>query len=277
MNYNNELIQSVFGSLCIDKSRLHSSSLGSFGIPSYVGEWLLDKVAPGVGQLTKEEQDRLQNFVQKALPRKDDKEVINFRLAQGEIVKLIVQMHVRVHLEQSRGEVPEPVAKIPLLGYEDCFIPVDFVEKNYSLLRQGVWGKITLRIKSTGKIEVVAFDPFQCSDVDLDAYGQCRADVGDAEQWRDLMVCSMGFNAQHPSYTREAKTWILSRLLPIVVQNFHCMELAPKGTGKSFFFENISNKISIVSGGKVTPARLFIDGRTKEVGLLSPFRTFSRS
>jgi ATP-dependent Lon protease len=46
------------------------------------------------------------------------------------------------------------------------------------------------------------------------------------------------------------------------------MELAPKGTGKSFVFENVSNRVSVVSGGKVTAAQLFIDGRTKEIGLL---------
>jgi ATP-dependent Lon protease len=46
------------------------------------------------------------------------------------------------------------------------------------------------------------------------------------------------------------------------------MELAPKGTGKSFVFENISNKVAVISGGKITAARLFIDGRTKEIGLL---------
>jgi len=43
---------------------------------------------------------------------------------------------------------------------------------------------------------------------------------------------------------------------------------APKGTGKSFVFENISSKIALISGGKITPAKLFIDGRTKEIGLL---------
>jgi ATP-dependent Lon protease len=46
------------------------------------------------------------------------------------------------------------------------------------------------------------------------------------------------------------------------------MELAPKGTGKSFVFENISNKVKLISGGKITPARLLIDGRTKEIGLI---------
>lgn len=271
MSYDNLLIQKVFGSNCIDKSRLPASSIGSFGIPSFVGEWLLHKVAPGNGPLTIEEQDRLQGFVQKAFPHKDDKEVITFRLTQGEMKSLIVQMLVRVHIDHEKGEIPDPTAKIPLLGYDDCFIPVDLVEKNLHLLRQGVWGKVTLRMNPKGKVEVVAFDPFQCSAVDLRMYAEFQNEISNSEQWRDLMVCSMGFNAQHPALTREAKTWVLARLLPLVVQNFHCMELAPKGTGKSFFFENISNKISLVSGGKVTPARLFIDGRTKEVGMLGKY------
>jgi len=78
----------------------------------------------------------------------------------------------------------------------------------------------------------------------------------------------MGCNPEHSSYTPEAKTWVLARLLPLVEQNFHMMELAPKGTGKSYIYENINSKVSLISGGKVTPAQLFINGSTKEVGLL---------
>jgi len=36
----------------------------------------------------------------------------------------------------------------------------------------------------------------------------------------------------------------------------------PQGTGK-VCFENISSKIALISGGKVTPAQLF-NGKTKE-------------
>jgi ATP-dependent Lon protease len=78
----------------------------------------------------------------------------------------------------------------------------------------------------------------------------------------------MGFNPEHPSYTQTSKTWILSRLLPLVEPNYHIMELAPKGTGKSFVFENISSKVTLISGGKVTRAQLFINGKTREIGLL---------
>jgi len=34
------------------------------------------------------------------------------------------------------------------------------------LLRQGVWGKITIAMQC-GTVEVMDFDPFQCSKVDL--------------------------------------------------------------------------------------------------------------
>jgi ATP-dependent Lon protease len=135
------------------------------------------------------------------------------------------------------------------------------------LLRQGVWGKISISMRSDGKVEVMDFDPFQCSKVDLQAYADCRSKFT-TEAWRNLLFCSMGFNPQHEKYTQEAKTWILARLLPLVESNFHVMELAPKGTGKSFVFENISSKVALVSGGKMTPSQLFINGRTKEVGLL---------
>jgi len=141
------------------------------------------------------------------------------------------------------------------------------IEQNKMLLRQGVWGKISLAMQPDGKVEIIDFDPFQCSSVNLQAYAECRAKFT-TEQWRDLLFCSIGFNPDHPSYTDEAKTWILARLLPLVESNFHIMELAPKGTGKSFVFENISSKVALISGGKVTPAQLFINGKTKEVGLL---------
>ena len=115
--------------------------------------------------------------------------------------------------------------------------------------------------------EVIDFDPFQCSNVDLGAYSGFRKQFS-TDEWRDLMFCSMGYNPEHPKYTLDAKTWMLARLLPLVEANYHLMELAPKGTGKSYVYENISSKVSLVSGGKVSRAQLFFNARTREVGIL---------
>lgn len=267
ITYNNDLVNQVFGNLCIEKTRLPSSGLSSIGLPSFVAEWLLDKIVPGSGTLTSIELEKVNNFIQKAFPRKDDRNEIIFDLTQGEIRKLIALMQVRIKLEQGGKTIPEPLAQIPSLNLTECSIATDIVERYKILLRQGIWGKITLAMLPDGKVEVMDFEPFQCSQVDLQSYAECRAKFN-TQQWRDLIFCSMGFNPQHPSYDQEAKTWILARLLSLVEPNYHVIELAPKGTGKSFFFENISSKVSLISGGKVTPAQLFINGRTKEVGLL---------
>lgn len=265
--YNNDLVRDVFGTLSIDKTRLPSSGLTSIGVPSFVAEWLLDKIVPGAGPLTEAELEKVNSFVKKAFPRKDDRNEIIFDLAQGEVHKLIALMQVRVKLEQGARVIPDPNALIPVLNLTECSISTDLIERNKMLLRQGLWGKISLAIRPDGKVEVMDFDPFQCSKVDLQAYADCRAKFN-TEEWRDLLFCSMGFNPQHQSSSQEAKTWILARLLPLVESNYHIMELAPKGTGKSFVFENITSKVALISGGKVTAAQLFINGRTKEVGLL---------
>jgi ATP-dependent Lon protease len=267
VSYNNELVRDVFGNLSIDKARLPSSGLSSLGVPSFVAEWLLDKIVPGSGALTPTEREKVNDFVKKAFPRKDDRNEIIFDLTQREVRKLIALLQVRIKLERGGRIIPEPLAQIPALNLTECSISTEIVERYKMLLRQGVWGKISLAMLPEEKVEVIGFEPFQCSDVNLQAYAECRAKFN-TQEWRDLLFCSMGFNPQHPDYNQEAKTWVLARLLPIVESNYHIMELAPKGTGKSFFFENISSKITLISGGKVTPAQLFINGKTKEVGLL---------
>ena len=265
--YPNQLVRNVFGNLCIDKRRFNSSGLKNAGVPSFVAEWLIDKIVQGDAELNVGDIEKINNFVSKAFPRKDDRHVLNFKLTQGEILKIIALMQVRVRLENKGDRIPEPVATIPSLNIEECRIGVDLVERYENLLRQGLWGKISLSMQSDGIVEVIDFDPFQCSDINLTEYAKARSQFN-TNQWRDLMFCSMGFNPENAGYSTNAKTWVLARLLPLVESNYHIMELAPKGTGKSFIFENISNKVSLISGGKVTPARLFINGKNKEIGLL---------
>lgn len=267
ISYNSDRVRQVFGNLSISKTRLPSSGLTEAGVPSFVAEWLLDKIVPGTLALTLEEQAKVDSFIRKAFPRKDDRNVILFKLTQGEVYKLIALLQVRVKLERNKGVIPDPFAKIPVLNLNECSISTDLIERYEMLLRHGVWGKISLGLLPDGTPEIIDFDPFQCSSVNLQAYAGCRAQFS-VEEWRDLMFCSMGYNPEHPGYSPDAKIWVLARLLPLVEPNYHVMELAPKGTGKSFVFENISSKVALVSGGKVTPAQLFINGRTKEVGLL---------
>ena len=49
------------------------------------------------------------------------------------------------------------------------------------------------------------------------------------------------------------------------------MELAPKGTGKSYIFSQISKKGWLVSGGVMTRAKMFYDMNKRQEGLVSYF------
>jgi len=60
-------------------------------------------------------------------------------------------------------------------------------------------------------------------------------------------------------------------LLPLVQNNLNMMELAPKGTGKSFIYSNLSRYVWLNSGGALTQAQLFMNLSTKEVGLLGKY------
>ncbi len=266
--YNNDLVFQVFGSLSMDKGRAASSQINAQGIPSFVGEWLLDKVIPGQGHLNTSEINQLNHFINKAFPRKDDKNLIHFQLSEGEVKKIIALMQVRIKLESGGKLSSDPYANIAALGLSNLPIAVEIVRKHEMLLRHGVWGKITLAKTDESQVSVLDFEPFQHSSIDWNIYHHYRRQF-QISQWRDLMLCSMGINPEHPKLNTTAKTWILARLLPLVGANFHLMELAPKGTGKSFFYENVSSKVTLVGGGKITPAQLFINGKTKEVGLLA--------
>lgn len=73
------------------------------------------------------------------------------------------------------------------------------------------------------------------------------------------------------SYTEEQQNNVLLRLLSLVQTNLNMMELAPKGTGKSFIYSNLSRYVWLNSGGALTQAQLFMNLNTKEVGLIGKY------
>ena len=98
-----------------------------------------------------------------------------------------------------------------------------------------MWGVSELVNTSNG-VALTTFRPMQ-ANVNLELYKQARKDFS-LPEWRDLMLTSMGYHPE--AFTEQEQLILLSRLLPLVQKNLHLMELAPKGTGKSYLYENIS-------------------------------------
>jgi ATP-dependent Lon protease len=60
-------------------------------------------------------------------------------------------------------------------------------------------------------------------------------------------------------------------MAPFVVRNYNMVELGPRGTGKSHLFQQISPYSHLISGGKATVARMFVNNATGQRGLVAQY------
>ena len=259
-----EKASAVFQRLAIDKRRLPSSSLTSRGMPVYVAEWVLDTVVPGVGPLTAPEIAKINDWAGRYVPAPNDHKIYKHKMALGESVKVLTSVEAEVKLK--KGKEPERYAKLEALKIDEAFVAPSLLSEHQDLMRHGMWGVAELAQLSDGP-GLLSFRPMQAT-VNLDLYQEARK-AFELNEWRSLLLTSMGYIAE--SFTDEQQTLLLCRLLPLVQKNMHLMELAPKGTGKSYIFENISTKVRLVSGGNISPAVLFVNNASGQLGILVRF------
>ncbi|MCC6188627.1 MAG: BREX system Lon protease-like protein BrxL [Anaerolineales bacterium] len=256
-------VHEVFGNLAIDKRRLPASQLQKRGVPAYVAEWILDSIVPGVGPLTQAEADKVQEWAGRFIPAPGDANLIKNRLLDGETVRVLTPVNVEIELTRRRQE---RVAKMSLLGIGDAYIADTLVQHYPDLLNQGMWGVTQLTSTSEG-VALDSFKPMQAS-VNLQLYKEARTEFS-LQEWRHLVLISMGYDPE--AFTEAEQLLLLCRLLPLVQKNMHLMELAPKGTGKSYIYENVSPRVRLISGGTVSPAVLFVNNMSGQWGLLARY------
>lgn len=256
-------VHDVFGNLVIDKRRLPSSQLNKRNVPAYVAEWILDTLVPGEGSLASDETQKVQEWADRYIPLPSESNVIKNRLLNGELVRVLTVVEVEIKLTK---RVRERVAHLKLIGINDAYIPDGVIEAYPDLLKQGMWG-VTELFATQDEVAIMSFKPMQAS-VNLDAFKKARSQFSLTE-WHSLLLSSMGYNPQ--TFSETEKTFLLSRLLPLVEKNLHLLELAPKGTGKSYLYENINPRVRLLSGGNVSPAVLFVNNASGQWGLLARF------
>lgn len=256
-------VLSVFGNLAIDKRRLPMSQLQKRGVPAYVAEWVLDSIVPGQGPLTEAEAVKVQAWADKFIPGPGDSNLLKNRLMSGEIVKVLNPVQVEIELTRKRQD---RVAKLSLLGIHDGVIGEGLIDTYPDLLQQGMWGVVEL-IHTQEGITLSDFRPMQAT-VNLQLYKEARQHFT-LDEWRELMLMSMGYNPE--AFNLDEQLLLLCRLLPLVQKNMHMVELAPKGTGKSYIYENVSPSVRLISGGNISPAVLFVNNMSGQWGLLARY------
>lgn len=270
MNTFEEKALDYYGEVVIDKSLIHEAGFGGRAIPTYVGEWILSHFLLD-GELTEDGRQKIAEFLAKHLPAKGQKNEIRNRLVNMETVQLLDDYNVNVNLKTGKRNL-----NIPLLDITDGYIPPPIVEQNELMVTSGVWGIGELfyippeDAKGKGQVWMRDFKPFQIGRIDLDYFMECRQ-YFELSEWLDLMVSSMGFNPE--AHEERQKMLLITRLLPLVEPRINIVELAPKGTGKSFVYDNLSRYARVIGGGKVSPAVLFYNLNNHTPGLITKYDT----
>ncbi|MCM3523373.1 BREX system Lon protease-like protein BrxL, partial [Curtobacterium sp. P97] len=116
---------------------------------------------------------------------------------------------------------------------------------------------------------IVGLRPIQLSTRNaLEDLAQGRGKFTTA-QWKDLLLRSVGFEPE--ALSDRARDVLLLRMIPFVVRNYNMVELGPRGTGKSHLFQQVSPYSHLVSGGKATVARMFVNNANGQRGLVAQY------
>ena len=157
------------------------------------------------------------------------------------------------------------------LGLRGIPIADEYPEKHDRLLCGGIWCIVQLEYeyieeeKNDCPIHIRKLTPIQMPHVDLDELKRGRKNLT-KDEWIDVLLRSIGMEPDTLSYREK---WLLiTRMLPLVENNFNLCELGPRSTGKSHLYKEISPNSILVSGGQTTVANLFYNMSRKSVGLV---------
>ena len=163
-------------------------------------------------------------------------------------------------------------AEFSNLGLTKIPIEDEYPEKYDRLLCGGIWCIVQLDYeyveeekKNGMPIRIRKLTPIQMPHVDIEELKAGRK-AFTKEEWMDVLLRSIGME---PDELNEREKWLLlTRMIPLVENNFNLCELGPRSTGKSHLYKEISPNSILVSGGQTTVANLFYNMGRKTVGLV---------
>lgn len=243
-------------------------------LPSYIKDWLI-KCFTHYGHFDKE---ACQEFMKEKLPPKGS-DLRRRLLYSSEPLQIFSRLII--HTDLIRGRMSFSIPDLGI-GNKEGIVSGEMAPESIQRLHEGeIWGVLNLIYRPPaqgfpGHVELADFKPFQPYRVDLDYYIKSRQEFSTTE-WIDLLIRSMEINPNYHSpdgkllFTMPKKLTLLSRLLVHVEPNLNLIELAPKGTGKSYTFNNLSKYGWTISGGIASRANIFYNMNTKMPGIINHY------
>ena len=234
-----------------------------FPVPTYVVEFMLGRYCASTDQ---EEIDEGLEIVQRQLKsrtvRAGEEELFKAKALETGEVKIIDLVTARV---DNKGEY---VASLPSLRLTDVRISSELVNQHERMLTGGFYAElgvtfdVAIAQEAKGRpFGITSLREIQLSKRDvLETLSKARAEFT-SEEWKSLLLRSIGI--EPAGLNERQKNALLLRMVPFVERNYNLVELGPRGTGKSHLFQQVSPYAHLVSGGKATVAKMFVENTAR--------------
>ena len=166
-------------------------------------------------------------------------------------------------------EYPEKYDRL-LCGGIWCIVQLDYEvegDNNFGLVDLGgePLQSSQKKQKNLTPISIRKLTPIQMPHIDIDELKRGHK-AFTKDEWLDILLRSIGMEPDE--FTEREKWLLLTRMIPLVENNFNLCELGPRSTGKSHLYKEISPNSILISGGQTTVANLFYNMGRKSVGLV---------
>jgi ATP-dependent Lon protease len=194
--------------------------------------------------------------------RAGEEELFKARALETGEVKIIDLITARV---DNKGEY---VASLPSLRLTDVRIASELVNQHERMLTGGFYAElgvtfdVAIAQETKGRpFGISSLREIQLSKRDvLDSLAKARK-AFTTEEWKDFLLRSIGIEGS--GLSARQKNALLLRMVPFVERNYNLVELGPRGTGKSHLFQQVSPYAHLISGGKATVAKMFVENTAK--------------
>ena len=257
---------SVFAGKVVRKDLVRKVKVGA-NVPVFVLEYLLGKYCATDDPAAIDAGLRVvnttlaENFV-----RPDEANKVQSFIREKGKHTLIDKLKVRYLSEEDKYW-----AEFVNFGHKYVHVPEPYIRQYDRLLMGGIWAQVDIRHDyddtATGKRSPFWIDsikPIQLATFDLQEYRAGRLQFT-KDEWIELLILTMGLEPSH--FDRRLKILFLVRLIPLCEQNFNLVELGPRGTGKSYAYQELSPYVILLTGPTTVP-NLFYNMATGKMGLV---------